>query len=175
MTSIWVAFSSPAVALPEAAGAPASGMWITCHCWVFESSRLEFRCHVGLREFGSPLPLQVSLSFLEAWCSQGSVLADAVVAFSSMCVWPGERGWDVTGVGPDVSGDIVYLLNVPEREIVQWRKRNHHSVKPTEGASESGGAQGSYGKQNVLVPLQPKTPTTHRTSENYNNPLRRGA
>ena len=39
---------------------------------------------------------------------------------SAPCVSGQGRGAvDVTGVGPDVSEDIVYLLNVPEREIVQ--------------------------------------------------------
>lgn len=50
----------------------------------------------------------------------------------------------VTREGPDISGDIVYLLNVPERETeCNEGRRSHHCVKPTEGASESGGLMGS--------------------------------
>ena len=62
-----------------------------------------------------------------------------------------------------------------KRKQSNEEERNHHPVKPTEGVSESGGLMGSYGKQNLLVALQPKAPTTCRTSENHNNPLRRGA
>lgn len=45
----------------------------------------------------------------------------------------------VTREGPDVSGDIVYLLAVPERERkCKEGRRKHHHAKPAERASESG-------------------------------------
>lgn len=56
-----------------------------------------------------------------------------------------ERGAaGVTRAGPDISGDIVYRLNVPERERECKEGRGkHHCVKPAEGASESGGTMES--------------------------------
>lgn len=51
----------------------------------------------------------------------------------------GKGAAGVTRESPDISGDIVCLLNVPERETeCNGERRNYHYIEPSEGASESG-------------------------------------